>query len=187
MVIHVKRAGCLPPQGWQLCRVMGGSFRVKWVAALPCNRWQLCREIRKVLAERTQAIENCLYYPFIILLGFLAAHSTLFDNWHFFPSIIVIMAVSVSSIVAFTILLHRSVKVVRETSIETMQNSKSQCFRFTNNNVELEQLQLLIDEVKNERRGAFSSFVSNPLLKALLMPSGGVGGLYLLEYLGRVG
>ena len=47
MVIHVKRAGYLPPWGWQLCRVMGGSFRVKWVAALPCNRWQLCREIRK--------------------------------------------------------------------------------------------------------------------------------------------
>ena len=141
----------------------------------------------KVLAERTQTIENCLYYPFIILLGFLAAHSTLFDNWHFFPSIIVVMAVSVSFIIAFTFLLHRSVKVVRETSIETMQNSKSQCFRFTNNNAELEQLQLLIDEVKNERRGAFSSFVSNPLLKALLMPSGGVGGLYLLEYLGRVG
>ena len=47
MVIHVKRAGYLPPQRWQLCRVLGGSFRVKWVAALPCNQWQLCREIRK--------------------------------------------------------------------------------------------------------------------------------------------
>ena len=47
MVIHVKRAGYLPPWGWQLCRVMGGSFRVKWVAALPCNQWQLCCEIRK--------------------------------------------------------------------------------------------------------------------------------------------
>ena len=46
MVIHVKRAGYLPPWGWQLCRVMGGSFRVKWVAALPYNQWQLCCEIR---------------------------------------------------------------------------------------------------------------------------------------------
>ena len=46
MVIHVKRAGYLPPWGWQLCRVISGSFRVKWVAALPCNQWQLCREIR---------------------------------------------------------------------------------------------------------------------------------------------
>ena len=52
MVIHVKRAGWLPPQGWQLCRVMGGSFRVKWVAALPCNRWQLCREICKAAKYR---------------------------------------------------------------------------------------------------------------------------------------
>ena len=45
MVIHVKRAGYLPPQRWQLCRVIGGSFRVKWVATLPCNRWQLYCEI----------------------------------------------------------------------------------------------------------------------------------------------
>ncbi len=51
MVIHVRRAGYLPPWGWQLCRVMGGSFRVKWVAALPCNRWQLCCEIRKLPSE----------------------------------------------------------------------------------------------------------------------------------------
>ena len=34
VVIHVRRAGYLLPWGWQLCRVMGGSFRVKWVAAL---------------------------------------------------------------------------------------------------------------------------------------------------------
>ena len=51
LVIHVKRAGYLPPWGWQLCRVMGGSFRVKWVAALPCNQWQLCCEIRNPFIE----------------------------------------------------------------------------------------------------------------------------------------
>ena len=51
MVIHVKRAGYLPPWGWQLCRVMGGSFRVKWVAALPYNQWQLCCEIRTRAAK----------------------------------------------------------------------------------------------------------------------------------------
>ena len=46
MVIRVKHSGFLPRQGWQLCRVTGGSFAVKWVAAFVCNRWQLCREIR---------------------------------------------------------------------------------------------------------------------------------------------
>ena len=30
VVIHVKHAGYLPPWGWQLCRVMGGSFAVKY-------------------------------------------------------------------------------------------------------------------------------------------------------------
>ena len=26
LAIHVKRAGYLPPWGWQLCRIIGGSF-----------------------------------------------------------------------------------------------------------------------------------------------------------------
>ena len=30
LVIHVKRAGYLPPQRWQLCRVISGSFAVKY-------------------------------------------------------------------------------------------------------------------------------------------------------------
>ena len=60
MVIHVKRAGYLPPWGWQLCRVMGGSFRVKWVAALPCNQWQLCREIRRYVTVGDNTLADAL-------------------------------------------------------------------------------------------------------------------------------
>ena len=56
MVIRVKHSGLLPRQGWQLCRVTGGSFAVKWVAAFVCNGWQLCREIRSTYSEKDKAV-----------------------------------------------------------------------------------------------------------------------------------
>jgi hypothetical protein len=31
-----------PPQGWQLCHGIGGSFAVESVAAFAWNRWQAC-------------------------------------------------------------------------------------------------------------------------------------------------
>ena len=82
-------------------------------------------------------------------------------------------------------MLRRSIKEAREFAVESMQNSLSKGFRLTGHKMEVEQLQLLIDEVKNERRGAFRSFTNDPILKAILMPSGGFGGLFLLEYLAR--
>lgn len=139
----------------------------------------------QLLADRTQVIEKSLYYPFIILLMLIVAHSTLFDNWQIPPSVIVIIVTSILLIVAWDIMLRRSVKAARETALKDMQSSLSQGLRLTNDYEEVKQLELLIDEVKNERRGAFRSFANNPILKALLMPSGGFGGLLLLEYLVR--
>ena len=139
----------------------------------------------QLLAERSQAIDKSVYYPFIILLVLIVARSTLFDSWQFLPSIIIIIVTSILLIVAWAILLRRSVNEARENTLESMQNSLSKGLRSTDHHVEVEQLQLLIDEVKNERRGAFRSFASDPILKAVLMPSGGFGGLFLLEYLAR--
>lgn len=139
----------------------------------------------RLLAERTEEIDKCVYYPFIILLGLIIAHSTMIDNWQFLPAAIVVIVTSVLLIVAWVILLRSPIQEARATALETMQTSLSKCLRSQNHDVKAEQLQLLINEVKTERRGVFDSFMNDRIFKALLMPSGGVGGLFLLEYLAR--
>ena len=137
----------------------------------------------QLLAERTQVLEKSVYYPFVILLMLIVARSTLFDNWQFLPSIIIIIITSILIIVAWAVLLRGSIKEARETALKSMRGCLSQGLCLTDNTTEIEQFQLLIEDVKNERRGAFRSFASDPIFKALLMPSGGYGGLLLLEYL----
>lgn len=139
----------------------------------------------RLLAARTEEIDKCVYYPFIVLLGLIIAHSTMIDNWRFLPAAVVVIVTSVLLIAAWVVLLRSPIAEVRETALETMQDSLSKCLRSQNHEVEAEQLRLLIDEVKTERRGAFDSFMNDRIFKALLMPSGGVGGLLLLEYLAR--
>ena len=156
------------------------EYRPKW------NKDSLSKWLSiQLLADRTQVIDKSLYYPFIILLMLIIAHNTFFDNWLIVPSMIVIIVTSILIIVIWDIMLRGSAKAARETALGHMQFSLSQSLRLTNDNGEVTQLELLIDEVKRERRGAFRSFASDPILKAILMPSGGFGGLFLLEYLAR--
>ncbi len=46
-----------------------------------------------------------------------------------------------------------------------------------------EQFPGLIDQVRNLRQGAFAPFFQQPLVRALLVPLGGAGGIQLLELL----
>ena len=135
-----------------------------------------------LLAGRAQAVEKLVYYPFIILLMLIVARSTLFDNWQFLPSIIIIIIISVLIIVAWTMLLRRAVKKARETVLESMRKSLSRSLALKDQGIEVEQVQLMINEVEDEQRGPFGPFANDPILKALLMPSGGYSALLLLEY-----
>lgn len=139
----------------------------------------------RLLAARTEEIDKCVYYPFIVLLGLIIAHSTMIDNWQFLPAAIVVIVTSILLIVAWVLLLRQPAKEAREAALETMQTTLSKGLRLQNHDVETEQLRLLINEVKTERRGVFDAFMNDRIFKALLMPSGGVGGLFLLEYLAR--
>ena len=69
MVIRVKHSGFLPRQGWQLCRVIGGSFAVKWVAAFGCNGWQLCRVIGGSFAVKWVAAFGCNGWQLCRVIG----------------------------------------------------------------------------------------------------------------------
>ena len=50
-----------------------------------------------------------------------------------------------------------------------------------------EQIELLIDEVANLRRGAFSKFADNPIIQAVAVPFGGLGIASFLDWFARSG
>ncbi len=46
-----------------------------------------------------------------------------------------------------------------------------------------EQINLLMERIRNNREGAFAPVSQQPALQALLLPFGGLGGMQLIEYL----
>ena len=138
----------------------------------------------RLLAEKTLASENVIYYPFVVLLLIIVVHSGLFDNWRFVPSIILVLVTGVLVIAACILFLRFSVKQVRDSALTSMQMALARDLRDGAEN-EIQSLKLMIEDVRNERRGAFRPVFNDPIFKALLMPLGGYGSLYLIDYLAR--
>ena len=150
-----------------------------------CVRDGLTRWIGvRLLAEKTLASENVIYYPFVVLLLIIVVHSGLFDNWRFVPSIILVLVTGVLVIAACILFLRFSVKQVRDSALTSMQMALARDLR-DGAEREIQSLKLMIEDVRNERRGAFRPVFNDPIFKALLMPLGGYGSLYLIDYLAR--
>ena len=49
--------------------------------------------------------------------------------------------------------------------------------------ITVEQIQVLMERIRNTQEGAFAPLSQQPALQALLLPFGGLGGVQLIEYL----
>lgn len=148
-----------------------------------CIREGLARWIGvQLLARRTLVSEKIIYYPSIVLLLLIVAHSGLFDDWRLVPSLIIVLTTGVLVMTACVLFLRISVNEVRESTLASMRTALAQNLRESGEDG-VQSLQLMIEEVENERRGAFRPVFSDPIFKALLMPLGGYGSLYLINYL----
>jgi len=50
-----------------------------------------------------------------------------------------------------------------------------------------ERIEALIDDIKQINAGPFAPITRHPIVTAVAMPFGGVGGLYLIDYMAGVG
>jgi hypothetical protein len=50
----------------------------------------------------------------------------------------------------------------------------------------IKRIEFVIKEVTEIRTGAFAPFMHHPLVQALFVPFGGVGGVYLLDFLTKM-
>ena len=139
----------------------------------------------QVLAQKTLASEKVVYYPFIVLLLLFLAHSRLFDNWRLFvPSIIIALASGALVIATCVLRLRFSVKKVRESALSSMKTALFQDLQ-EGEQGDIQSFRLMVGEIEHEQRGAFRPVFSDPIFKALLMPLGGYGSLFLIDYLTR--
>jgi hypothetical protein len=166
----------------------------------------------RLITVLTQRIQLLIYLPFVSILFMIVGRSDLFDAMDFPPALLAVVVLSLAYAIYTEIVLRRAAlsargRVLREYEeklfvLEGAGNDQvSPEIRNTalatdvinpanglqtdliRSPITAEQINLLMERIRNNREGAFAPVSQQPALQALLLPFGGLGGMQLIEYL----
>lgn len=148
----------------------------------------------QLIADRTHEIGQLIYYPFIVIILMLISRSTYFDNWGFPQALAIVVVVNLVILSSVAMLLRKQAEKVRRDTIGNLEHELVKvagCRSPAGNNLSdrelteqkchIEQINKLLEEIRNIKSGAFRSVLDQPLVRAGLILLGGLG-LGLSEY-----
>lgn len=135
-----------------------------------------------LIANRTRAVATLIYWPFLILLLLWISYSQIFDGWHHPLVHYVLLLTPALLVLGSQIALRSEAEKGRRRALDRMDHKLSGAHG-ANDAKRVEQLKLLIEEIQGIQEGAFRPISQQPILKALLLPFAGAGGVLALEYL----
>lgn len=135
----------------------------------------------QLLARLTGVVGRLVYYPFLIITLLIVARNTYFDNWDWPPALLITMGGLLIVAVVAGLSMREAAENARAENLKSLRKMQLQ-EAVNGGGGDGGKLAKLIEEVETERRGTFASFGSHPLLRAFLLPSGGVGVWALLEW-----
>ena len=136
----------------------------------------------RLIAERTEVVSSIIYYPFLVLLLLIVARSPLFDNWVWHLPILALLGFSAGIIVLSAHLLSAAAEEAREVGLRRMNIALLKA-KVAEDKIATDLLTHAIEAVRNAAEGAYRPFTQQPIVRALLIPFGGYGGLAIVEYL----
>jgi hypothetical protein len=138
----------------------------------------------RFIARLTEAIGKVLYYPAILLVILLAGRFGYFDNWTIPVGAIVFCAVLAVYILVCAATLQIAGIRARRKALLVLRDKLSQA-KLTKapDGSEVKRLTYMIDHIEDLRTGAFRPLTENPIVHVMLIPSGSVGLLAVLNHL----
>ena len=151
-----------------------------WSSSIPGVRKipEECLNIQ-LIAKRTEVVGSFVLYPFIVIFLMILSRINLFDKWDWPVSLVLVLSINSICAISCAFILRRSAKEAKDTTVENLKRKRLQA---EGNDTRVQQLSLIIQEIENLKRGAFARLSQQPALRAILMPFGGLGTAWLLEY-----
>lgn len=134
-----------------------------------------------LIAKRTEAVGNIIYYPFTVLSLLIVARLSYFDNWIWTPPLIIATCLHFSLAFYAAWRLPKMAKEYRDKVLGRLKRRRQQAL--TQAQKIPEAIDTMIDELQSTHQGAFSYLWEQPGIRALLFPSSGIGLATLLQYL----
>jgi hypothetical protein len=147
----------------------------------PLTREDLARYYDiEFVAERTEAVAPLIWYPLIVLALMVLARSAYFDNWSWPVSLVLIFTINALWAFGASIFLRRAAEQLRRTAVRSLEFLRVKSY----NNPERRQMfEELIAEIRGLKRGAFAPLSEQPFVRAVILPSGGLGVLAVAQRL----
>lgn len=166
--------------GLQWPSASAAKFAARYGANTPLDEWMSVQ----IVARRTEAVGRLVYMPFILLFLIIVARNSVFERWTFAPSVIALLTASAALIVLAAWRLRETTETVRTNALESLTDRLIEAQGAGGKGVQ--QIQLLIAEVRELRKGAFAPYTDQTFIRALLLPLAGYATSALIEYLSLV-
>jgi hypothetical protein len=132
------------------------------------------------VAQRTEAVAPLIWYPLIVLAVMLLARSSFFDHWTWPLSLILIFTLNATWALGSAVFLRRAAEKLRETAISNLQSLRVSSYKDPERRQMFDEL---ISEIRGLKKGAFAPLTEQPFIRAIILPSGGLGLLAVGERL----
>lgn len=148
-----------------------------------------------LVARHSGTVGSLIYYPFVILLLMLLARQQVFDRYDWPQSLLIVFAIGFSLLLGCGLALRRTAEKMRsaflshierevfalESSIEGPRGTDSSFVAKAKSKIT--RYKAAANLIREESRGCFGPFAANPVLRATLIPFGGMGSIGLVELL----
>ncbi len=140
-----------------------------------------------LIAKHTEAVGKLIFYPFIVWSVIFISRISYFDNWQTPIGLAVVITMGALFAWSSAFILRRSAEHARMDAIHRLTTRLAAVL---SNKApepgEAELLRHVLGEVTSVRQGAFAPFTQHPVVQAFFVPFGGIGSVYLMEFLGKL-
>ena len=135
------------------------------------------------ISKRTKCITNLLYYPFLIIALIVVSRSRLFANFDLSIPDLVTVGIGVLVVVACAVALRLSAEDSRKKACQRLNDQIAAARNLDDRGLLVGQLEMVLRRIEEMRDGALRPPSQQPLVRAMLLPLGSIGGTTFLEYL----
>ena len=153
-----------------------------------------------LIIEYSKVVDRLIFLPFIILTLLIVSKSSYFDRWYTPPELAFVVLIGAVIALSSAIRLRKSAHRAREFTLDKLKDiyrkqkyievkhkyAGNKVFGVSQTNMS-DRLNDLISEIEAISSGPFLPIAKHPIISSIAMPFGGVGGLYLIEYLTSAG
>jgi hypothetical protein len=139
----------------------------------------------RLSARISHYVGTVIVYPFILVLMLIISRARYFDNWGMTAGYLAIIVVILILLTLAAFTLRQNAERIRRYTIEQFESlevrMRAKDYETTTQTTK-EQMALMKEIAIHLKEGAFASFSSQPIVRAVLLPFGGAGLINLLDF-----